>query len=317
MSCRGYLILLCFALATQNPSIARELTIQERLGYPANAKLLIIHGDDLGMAHSQNAATFRAMAEGVVTSASVMMPAPWVLEVAKMSAAHPEADLGLHLTLTAEWKNYKWGPLLGKDAVPSLVTEEGVFHSNVPAFAAAAKIEEVEREIRAQIAYAQSLGLNYSHFDHHMGAMTATDELTDLYLRLGDEYAVPLRLHHNARTQNDGESLPARLAEYPIKLDAIYAARPKAYPDNIKEYYNRALRGLEPGLNLIVLHLANDSPEMRATTANRSNWGAAWRQIDLDWATDPAVRQLIEKTGIILIDWRSIKERLFRKDRDD
>tara|TARA_B110000305_G_scaffold241671_1_gene316899 strand:+ start:19167 stop:19553 length:387 start_codon:yes stop_codon:yes gene_type:complete len=98
------------------------ISVQERLGYPADAKLLIIHADDLGLSHSKNVATIEAMREGVVTSASVMMPTPWVAEALELSQAHPELDLGVYLTLTAEWKHYKWGPLLGADDVPSLVS---------------------------------------------------------------------------------------------------------------------------------------------------------------------------------------------------
>ena len=99
-----------------------EISVQERLGYPADAKLLIIHADDLGLSHFKNVATIEAMREGVVTSASVMMPTPWVAEALELSQAHPELDLGVYLTLTAEWKHYKWGPLLGADDVPSLVS---------------------------------------------------------------------------------------------------------------------------------------------------------------------------------------------------
>ncbi|WP_221032860.1 polysaccharide deacetylase family protein [Actomonas aquatica] len=275
------------------------MTIQERLGYPADAKLLVIHGDDIGLSHSQNMATFRAMEDGVVTSTSVMMTTPWVAEVVNYQHAHPEADIGVHLTLTAEWETFKWGPLAGKDEVPSLVTPAGVFHDNVPDYAAAAKIDEVEREVRAQIDHALAQGIDVTHLDGHMGVMSATPELLQLYRQIGAEYGLPLRLHSHT-----GEG-------YAEGYTSIHGAPPATYPDGMTAHYNRVLRELEPGLNLIVLHVAYDDEEMRAITVNKELWGAAWRQIDFDWATDPETRRIIEEEGIILIDSRAIRDALF------
>ena len=95
--------------------LAQTRTIAERLGYSADAKLLILHGDDLGVAHSVNVASLDALGRGDITSASIMMPTPWVTEVADYARTHPNADLGLHLTLTAEWETYKWGSVASKD----------------------------------------------------------------------------------------------------------------------------------------------------------------------------------------------------------
>lgn len=287
-------------------------TVQERLGYPADAKLLIIHADDLGMSHSKNVATFEAMREGVVTSASVMMPTPWVAEALELSQEHPELDMGVHLTLTAEWKHYKWGPLLGADDVPSLVTEAGVFHDNVPAFAAAADIAEVEAEVRAQIDRALELGFDMTHLDGHMGSMLATDELAALYLRLGHEYQLPVRVHsHQGDAVNDPK-LKARLARYPANYTTIDGAPPDTYPEGMVEYYNQVLRDLQPGLNLLVLHLGFDDPEMQAIMVEHPLWGAQWRQIDYDWAMSPKTRAIMEEEGIILIDNRGLRDRLIR-----
>jgi predicted glycoside hydrolase/deacetylase ChbG (UPF0249 family) len=288
-----------------------EHAIQERLGYSADTKLLIIHADDLAMAHSKNVATFKSMKEGVVTSASVMMPCPWVLEVLELDSAHPEADLGIHITLTAEWKHYKWGPLSGKDEVPSLVTAAGYFHDNVPDFAAAAKIDEIEREVRAQVEYAKKLGLEFSHFDGHMNSMTATDEIKELYVRLGNEYGVPVRVHQHAGAEVSSEELKQALGNYPANLTEIYGAPPETYPDGMVEYYNDVLRNLSPGLNLLVLHIAYDDPEMQAITVEHPHWGALWRQIDFDWATSPETKAILEEEGIVLIDFSDVQEALF------
>ncbi len=215
----GFLVsvgVLSSALFAHEHGHSAEVSVQKRLGYPADAKLLIIHADDLCMSHSKNVATVEAMREGVVTSASVMMPTPWVAEALELSQAHPELDLGVHLTLTAEWKHYKWGPLLGEDDVPSLVTPAGNFHDNVPDFAAAAAVGEVEAEIREQIERALAVGFDVTNLDGHMGAMLATDELAALYVRIGEEYRLPIRVHSHQGDPVKDADLKALLAKYPV-----------------------------------------------------------------------------------------------------
>ncbi len=290
---------------------AHNHSIQEQLGYPKETKLLIIHGDDIGVAHSQNIATFESMKKGVVTSTSVMMNTPWVMEVVNYSKEHPEIDVGVHITLTAEWETYKWGPLAGKDQVPSLVNDQGVFHSNTTDYGKAAKIDEVETEVRAQIEYAKELGIDFTHFDGHMGVMGATDALKALYLELGKEYGVPLRLHSHSGDLVSNVKTRELLINYVSNIDAIYGAPPSTFPDGMGDYYNNVLRNLTPGLNLIVLHVAYDDPEMQAITVGHPLWGARWRQNDFDWAVDENTKRIIKEEGIVLIDWREIKEKLF------
>src|SRR5882762_11656236 len=138
---------------------AQTKTIAERLGHAANSKLLIIHADDLGAAHSVDAASFDALDKGAVSSASIMMPTPWVTEVAAYARSHPNADLGLHLTLTSEWETYRWGSVEPADKVSSLLDSAGTFPNDEKLVAARAKPLEVEREIRAQINRALALGI--------------------------------------------------------------------------------------------------------------------------------------------------------------
>src|SRR3954462_11649456 len=145
---RWSLLPLLLAIST---GAAQPMTIASRLGYPADAKLLILHGDDLGVAHSVNAASLDALARGAITSASIMMPTPWVTEVAAYAKAHPDADLGLHLTLTSEWQTYRWQGLAPTDKVPSLYDSDGTLPNDEAIVAQRAKPEEVERELRAQI----------------------------------------------------------------------------------------------------------------------------------------------------------------------
>lgn len=150
---------------------AQTKTIAERLGHPADSKLLIIHADDLAVAHSVDAASFDALDKGAISSASVMVPSPWITEVVAYAKAHPNADLGLHLTLTSEWETYRWGSVEPADKVPSLLDSAGAFPRDEKLVAATAKPLEVEREIRAQINRALALGIRPTHIDSHMGAL--------------------------------------------------------------------------------------------------------------------------------------------------
>src|SRR5262249_3064 len=146
-------------------------SIAERLGYPAGAKLLILHADDLAVAHSEDAASFDALDKHAVTSASIMVPCPWLTEVAAYAKAHPDADLGLHLTLTSEWKTYHWGSVESKDKVPSLYDPSGYLWPETAPAAQNLKADEVEREVRAQIEKAIAMGIHPTHLDSHMGVL--------------------------------------------------------------------------------------------------------------------------------------------------
>ena len=144
-------VIALLSVALAMTASGQTKTIAERLGYPADSKLLILHADDLGVAHSVNVASFDALDTKAISSASIMMPTPWVTEVAAYARAHPDADLGLHLTLTAEWKTYRWGSVESADKVPSLLGRDGTFPADTPVVAATANPAEAEREIRAQV----------------------------------------------------------------------------------------------------------------------------------------------------------------------
>jgi predicted glycoside hydrolase/deacetylase ChbG (UPF0249 family) len=170
---------------------AQTRTIAERLGYPRDAKLLILHADDIGVAHSENAASFDALDKGVVNSGSIMMPTPWVTEVAEYAKRHPNADLGLHLTLNAEWNTYRWGGLAPHDKTPSLHDPDGTLPPSTETVARRAKADEVERELRAQIDRAYALGIKPTHVDSHMGALFTTPELFEVYVKVARAYKLP------------------------------------------------------------------------------------------------------------------------------
>jgi len=146
---KGAIILLSVLFSTC--IFSQVKTIQERLGYPKDAKLVIIHADDLGVSHSENAASIMAMQKGSVSSASIMVPCPWFPEIAAYAQSNPSADLGLHITLTSEWKYYRWGPVTAKEKVPGLVNKNGFFYSAVDSVYQTASAAEVETEIRNQV----------------------------------------------------------------------------------------------------------------------------------------------------------------------
>src|SRR5947207_9673357 len=146
-------ISLTFSFLLASDLSAQSKNIAEGLGHPADSKLLIIHADDLAVAHSVDSASFDALEKNAATSASILVPCPWLTEVAEYAKAHPEADLGLHLALTSEWKTYRWGPVESKDKVPTLLDPGGTLWNQTAPVAAKARPEEAEREIRAQVEH--------------------------------------------------------------------------------------------------------------------------------------------------------------------
>ncbi len=171
----GYIICLILGLVLAGAMSvkAQGQNTAERLGYPADARLLIIHADDTGMCHSANLASIDALKKGIVTSGSIMVPCPWFMEIADYAREHPEIDLGLHLTHTSEWKSYRWRPLALSSLVPGLIDAEGYMHSHVGSVVRSSNAKEIEAEIRAQIEFALQNGVKPTHLDSHMGTLYA------------------------------------------------------------------------------------------------------------------------------------------------
>jgi hypothetical protein len=159
------------------------------LGYPADAKLLIIHADDLGMCHSVNAAIFKALDEQTISSASAMVPCPGFGEAAEYAKRNPGRDLGIHLTLTSEWEKYRWGPVLGSQSCASLIDESGYFFGSTKN--GKREIGEVRKELSAQVEQAVRAGLAPSHLDSHMLFPLENRDLAKAYIELGRHYEVP------------------------------------------------------------------------------------------------------------------------------
>src|SRR5271165_2610840 len=236
----GFAILLMTSLLSTASGQTR--TIAERLGYPAGSKLLIIHADDLAVAHSEDAASFDALDQHAVTSASIMVPCPWLTEVADYAKSHPDADLGLHLTLTAEWKTYRWGPVESKDKVPSLLDASGYLWPEVEPAVRNLKADEAEREIRAQIEHAMAVGIHPTHVDSHMGTLFARPDLFAVYVKVAHEYKLPFLA---ALTPDAPKELLSLLSDKDIVLDSVVIADPEIGAANWKTFYSNAIKNLK------------------------------------------------------------------------
>lgn len=287
-------------------------TLAERLGYPKGAKLLIVHADDLAVAHSENTASFDALQKGMVTSASIMAPCPWLPEVAQYARTHPNHDLGMHLTLTSEWKHYKWGPVSDCGDGCGLVDSSGYLFDNCASFAAQASPEAVERELRAQIEKARACGIEPTHLDSHMGCLFFQSPLLfAIYLKLGREYGIPAMVSHDLLGILPPEFKQA-VTERDIVVDHIATANPEDYREGMAQYYTRVLQNLQAGVTVLLIHTAYDDAEMQGISIDHPDWGAAWRQADYQFFTSDACRKLIAEQNIRLVSWREIG-RLLKK----
>lgn len=300
-----------FAMTIAGSATVDAQTLVERLGFRSTDTVLIINCDDLGMCHAENLATFNCLTNGVATSATVMMPCPWVMEVVQWKREHPEAALGVHLTLTAEWKRYRWAGVLGRQLCPSLHDEEGyLFRDNEPLWEHV-NADEAYRECRAQVERAIELGLDPTHLDNHMGSLQLHPKLWEVYCRLGEEFNLPLRLAspelytllgaEGQRKVYDDKGIlgPDVLLHGP----AIPVPEPEDIAD-IPAYYNEILRKLQPGkVTELYLHTALDGPELQAIAGSHAR-----RQADHDWLCAPETRQLIEDLGIKLISYRPLRQ---------
>jgi predicted glycoside hydrolase/deacetylase ChbG (UPF0249 family) len=286
------------------PATNNAQTLAEKLGYPKDAKLLIIHADDVAETHAVNAATFQAVESGAVNSASIMVPCPWFPEAADYARSHPEVDFGLHLTLTSERVYYRWGPVAARNSVPSLVDGNGYLHHDWDQHP---RIDprDVETELRAQIERARAMGVRPTHFDSHQYRLIENgEEIFQVFVRLGHEYSVPIFVARDWFSEHP--YLEASLGPRDLILDHTVTISPDVPAEKWADFYRDAVKNLQPGVTEFVIHVGLADEELRAATRERATWGAAWRQRDFDFFMSKEFRSLLEQQRVKLITWREL-----------
>jgi chitin disaccharide deacetylase len=295
-----FLATLIFSVAAWGQSAPPAKSVPERLGYATSARLLVIHADDFGMSHSVNRAIEEALEKHWVTSASILVPCPWFPEVARWAKAHPDADLGIHLALNSEWTTLRWGPVSAQPRTSSLLDPDGYLPLTTEYVASHAKISDVEAETHAQVDKAKAAGINLTHLDTHMGAIVVTPELFKAYLGLGQAYKLPLLLDDRA----------SALAPGSVLLNQLLQITPGMPKSQWLEAYKKMLAPLPPGSYQLIVHLAYNDDEMQGATADHPDWGAEWRQNDLDLVRSSEFQKFLKDEHFILVAWKDLAKAL-------
>lgn len=270
-------------------------TLAERLGFSAEDRVLIVNCDDLGMCHSANEGVYDALRSGIATSATLMVPCPWARGAA---AEYRGEDIGVHMTLTAEWELYRWGPIT---QAPSLLGGDGGFPRTIEDVWDHADLDEVRRELRAQIERAILWGFDVTHIDSHMGTLQLRPEFFDVYLDMAVEFDLPFRLS-GASTQE--------LVGFPFR--DLAAEEGVIAPDHLILYngvgaraaFDKMLADMRPGVTEIFLHPATDHSELRALAPD---WE---RRVDDHrlLTDDEGLRKALDEAGVHLIGWRELRD---------
>lgn len=323
------LISALFCLFVQKTTAQSSETYAEKLGFPKGAKVIILHVDDVGMSYDSNKGAFKAVTEGVATSMSVMMPCPWVSGFLKFYKNNPKTDAGLHLTLTSEWQDYRWGPLSGKPSVPNLVDEEGAMWRSVEQVATHASADDIEKEIRSQLDRARKMGFEPTHLDSHMGTVFATPGFMERYLKVGMEQKIPVmfpgghdfmilqQLKSTGFKAEQALAIGQQLwnAGLPVLDDLHNISYGWKAPEKenmndaaIQKFhaqkYIESFKDLKPGVTMVIMHCTAPT-EVFEHISDSGNT----RKGDLLAMLSPDLKKYIQENGIILTTWRELKER--------
>ena len=308
-------IMLISALALTACSSEKKLTNAEKLGYPAGKKVILLHCDDAGMCNEANIAVQSYFETGDIQSAAVMVPCPYAEELVEWAKTQDSPDIGIHLTLTSEWKDYRWGPVSDSANVPGLIDPEGKMWYDVPDVVTHASAEEIETEVRAQIDKVLSMGFTPTHIDTHMGTLYGTTEYLKVFLKIANEYNLPA----NAIDLSDPEIAEFfKQAGYPINEEVVelldsytlpkldnFSSVPegKTYEDK-RENFFKLLNSLNPGLTEIIFHPSVDTDNLKSITDS-------WQQRvwEAQLFSDPVVKQFFEDNDIIVTTWKEIMKR--------
>ncbi len=295
------------------PGYAQQ-TYGERLGWGPEDRILIFHNDDAGMSHESNLGTIEGFEDGLLTSVSTMMPCSWVPEFNAYLRENPHICNGLHLTLTSEWRGYRWAPVAGRDAVPGLVDSEGYMHRRVQDVIANATPDEVETEIRAQIALAEKMGMPITHLDSHMGTLFYSPAFLERYVNIGIEKQIPVMIMSGYNVENELQRAIAPMVQraaqraweggLPVLDDLMTSTADTSDPQVMTEALIENLRNLKPGITMIILHATRPGENFGAISGSGGK-----REAELEMVLSDKVREVIEEEGIILTTFRELMER--------
>ena len=298
---------LIYDFIFSNNDVNQFNNLSELLGFKKNDKLLIIHADDLGLSNSVNQASFEALNKKYVNSASVMIPAPNSKEVADYFKENSNIDLGLHLTFTSEWKNYKWHGISHNDSISSLINSKGNFYEKKKEIIKNSNPQDIRKELQAQIDYAISIGIKPTHLDSHEGVLFFSPEFFKIYLEVSEKNRLPVFVPKLLAPHfNNDFPQPKNLV-----VVKMYMADKNLSFDKWPEYYESILNSLDPGLNEMIVHLGIDNNEMKKITSNRIAFGSKWRNLDYNVVSSPEFKASLIKNDIKLVTWREIKEILY------
>lgn len=290
-------------------------TWAEKLGYPADKKVVILHADDIGMCPEANISAKRYMAEDHIQSSAVMMPCPNAKEFIDWAVAHPDEDVGLHLTLTSEWKTHRWPGLTKAADTPGLLDSEGKLWRSVIEVVQNATPEEVEKEIRAQIEQSIAWGHRPDHIDTHMGTLYGSHQFTAAYLKVAEEYQIPAMV---IDFQNSEVVAGFKKQGYPLsdemvavvnnyslpKLDYFFSApNGDSYEDKCQKF-KELIQSLNPGLTEIIFHPSELTDNLKTIT---NSWQQ--RSWEAQMFADPEMKQFFEAEGLVFTNWQEIMQR--------
>lgn len=299
-----HICILFLFLSTLIIAQEKSKTLAEALGYDANTRLVILNADDFGMCHAENLGTKKVLEEGIISSTTMMMPCPWVLEAIEYVKKKKMKNIGVHVALTSEWKRYRWAPISrspwgGKS---TLVDDKGYMWGETTEVELNADINDVKAEVRAQLKKALDLGVDLSHFDSHMGSLygvtTLRTELLAVAFSYSYEFGLPFRMPFIEGME------PLRKKGFAIldSLNVSVGQEPKDAKGR-KKYYIDLLRNLKPGVTEIYIHPAINNEELaRVTNSGKS------RQLDIEIFCDPELKKIVEEENIKIIDFTTLRE---------
>jgi len=288
--------------------------VLKKLGFSNDDRVAIIHTDDIGMCQASVDAFADMVDYGLISSGAVMVPCPWFLEAAGYAKAHPEADLGAHLTLTSEWETYRWGPISTRDPQSGLMDGQGFFYKTSEAVWGNADPDAAAVELEAQVSRALAEGINLTHIDTHMGSV-AHPAFIPGYVQLAIKYGLPPMIPRLtaadliAQESVDGETaqmiagMVTMLEEMGIPLLDGLSGLELVSAENRFEQARQALGALKPGITHFIIHPSKDTPELRRIT---DSWEC--RVADYETFTSDATRDFIKNEGIQIIGYRALKE---------